>query len=160
VQGTELFVSTYCLLGCTYGYLCLLPNMLCRVRSCLLRPIVSYGVLTALDAVVVSSAARIATRRRRLERPVAMLLNRAAVNRTMSGFRVALWNSSYVAPVHCFCQIDMIAGGRCGRGNMSLQSLQLRDEKETSNKTDSIYQQHSVHRRRAHLKEELRLMAL
>jgi hypothetical protein len=61
--------------------------------------IISYEVLTALDAVVVSSAVRIATRNRRAERRVAMLLIRIAVTHTVLALRVAVWERRYVAPL-------------------------------------------------------------
>jgi hypothetical protein len=71
-------------------------------------------VLTALDAAVMSSAARIATRNRRVERLVAMLPIRFAVTRTMLASSVAVWERRYVAPAYSVCQIDMTAGGYRG----------------------------------------------
>ena len=61
-----------------------------------------------------SSAARIATRNRRVQRRVAMLPNRIAVSHTMPAFRVAVWERRYVAPVHSAKQIDMATRGYHG----------------------------------------------
>lgn len=68
--------------------------------ACLLRRIIVCGVLTALDAAVVSCAARIATRNRRVDRRVAMLPNGMAVTRKMLlALGVTAWKRRYVAPV-------------------------------------------------------------
>ena len=61
-----------------------------------------------------SSAARIATRNRSVQRSVAMLPCRFAVSRTMLAFRVAVWERRYVAPVPSAGQIDMAARGYGG----------------------------------------------
>ena len=71
-------------------------------------------VLTALEEAVVSSAARIATRNRRVQRLVAMLPSWIAVSHTMLAFRVVVWERRYVAPVHSAKQIDMATRGYCG----------------------------------------------
>jgi hypothetical protein len=89
--------------------------------------IISYEVLTALDAVVVSSAVRIATRNRRAERRVTMLPIRMAVTHTVLALRVAVWERRYVAPL-----ADRYDSGRSSWVNKRVFSEYTSENKKTT----------------------------